>query len=146
MTRLLVWSLCASLLMIVAACKKELDFSADDYYRVRDFLRSRNCDTQCGQVAECEGMVVKLKGRIQAENVERETFSFFLEDEKSSNCHVSVQVDSLIATDVFDDILLAGSGAVKIEGLIEGHDEPGNLSCKRGFSLKLENREDLIFE
>lgn len=146
MTRLLVLFLSASLLMALAACKKDLDFTADDYYRVRDFLRSQNCDTECGQVADCEGIVVKLKGRINAENVERETFSFLLEDEKNSNCHVSVSVDSLIATDIFDDILLAGSGTVKIEGLIEGHDEPGNLKCKRGFSLKLENREDLVFE
>lgn len=135
-----------ALILVAGACKKELDLEVDAYYGVRQFLQSKNCDTKCGQVADCEGEIVGVKGKVNVDATEREALTFYLSDENHRNCDIEVRVDSLIATDVFDQLLLAGNTHARVKGLVEGFDQPGNLKCKRGFVLLLENEEDLLLD
>lgn len=135
-----------ALVFVAGACKKELDLEADAYYGVRQFLQSKNCDTKCGEVADCEGVMVGVKGKVNLDNAERDALTFRLSDENHRNCDIEVRVDSLIATDIFDQLILAGNTHARVKGMVEGYDQPGNIKCKRGFVLRLDNEEDLMLE
>lgn len=135
-----------ALALVAGACKKELDLEADAVYGVRQFLQSKNCDTKCGEVADCEGVEVKIKGKINLDSAVRDALTFRLSDENHHNCDLEVRVDSLIATDVFDRLILAGNTHAQVQGIVEGYDQPGNIKCKRGFVLRLQDEEDLLVE
>ena len=130
----------------LCSCQKELDLNRLEYYNVHDFLNSKNCNTKCGNRAECEGQLTRLKGFIDEFHTNRESNTFYLFDLNKSNVNIEVKVDSTISDFIFDFIQANSKSNFKIKGIIEGYDRPTNFTCTRGFIIHLLSEKDLEVE
>ena len=131
-------------LLIVSACKKDtLDFSSNTYFGIEEFYESENCDTECGEAADCEGKLVKLKGTLDENNINEDIHQFWILDSKKEKISIAVVVDTLISTQVFEKIAEWRGKEIKVIGIVVGDDAPTNFTCNRLFSLKLSAVEDV---
>ena len=122
-------------LLMMTSCKKELDLDSDNYYSVRDFEKSTNVQADCGEKADCEGKTVRLTGRIDGDNINRETHVFWLNDEDNSKFTIEIKVEPSISDAVFDMIETEGGKKAKVKGIAEGFDKPTNYQCEREIYL-----------
>jgi len=125
--------------LVLSGCKKDLDLTSNEYFGIKTFLKSENAKTKCGKKAKCEGKTIKLKGILDADNINKETSEFRLIDEKKDKYSIMVSVDTLIKTVVFDKLEGKGGLVFKVEGIVEGFDKNTNFSCDRGFIIKLDD-------
>jgi hypothetical protein len=45
--------------ILLISCEKDLlDFSSDTYFGIEEFLKSENCNAECGTAASCEGEII----------------------------------------------------------------------------------------
>ena len=132
------------LLLIFSACKKDtLDFSSNTYFGIEEFYESANCDTDCGEAADCEGKLVHLKGVLDENNMSEDVHHFSILDSEKEKISIFVDVDTLISAQVFDKIKEWGGKEIKVVGIVVGNDAPTNFTCERLFSLKLNALEDV---
>ena len=134
------------------ACQKTLDLEADTYYDIKEFLKSKNCETNCGTSAECEGKSVKLQGIYYEDygSISSAYCQYFVISDRKKNdysfkYHMQIHVDSSICLNV-NQLLQGRDGQLlKVEGIIIGHDEPDMAGCKRGFIMKLQDVNSIKF-
>lgn len=135
-----------AVLLSLTGCKKDLDLLSGEFFGVKEFLHSKNCDAKCGETAEAEGMVVALEGLFDESNVNEEQNQFYVLDARDDDSQIEVVVDPAISAEVFDLIRFRLTNDVGVRGEITGYDQPMNFSCKRGFILHLVSLEDLFVE
>jgi len=133
----------ALMLVVFISCNETLDLTSNTYFDVKQFLTSKNCETKCYQKADCEGVIVGLKGIPDDLNIMPETSTFYLNDIGSEKYSLEIKVDSLISPQVFDFLNKNTGKTIKVKGKIEGFDRPMNFKCERGFYLLLENEGDI---
>ena len=132
-------------LLILSSCKKDtLDFSSDTFFGIKDFLKSENCDTECGEAASCEGKIVHLQGILDENNINEYLQQFRVLDEKENKYSIAVSVDTTISLAVFEKIKNWGGKKIKISGKISGGDAPTNFTCDRIFTLTLSELKDVF--
>ncbi len=131
------------LLISFPACKKELDLDADIYYGIKEFYDSKNCKTDCGEQAPCEGRTVKLEGLIDASSIQADALKFSMKDKDTGRENIEIKVAQEISDKVFDSLIDQGGKTVRVKGLVKGFDMKTNFSCNRGFSILLEEFENL---
>ena len=146
MNKFKIFMLLSLLLLLLFGCKKELDFEADIYYHVKEFLLSKNCQTKCNIPAVAEGKTIKLQGFIDDFHVMEDLNNFQLFDKNNDNYSISVSVDSLISAAVFNKIRNSKTKNARIKGVVHGFDKPTNFTCERGFSIELKYESDFTIE
>ncbi len=131
--------------LVLFGCKKDfLDLTSTEYFGIKTFLKSENAKAKCGKKAKCEGKTIKLKGILDVNNINKETSEFWLIDETKDKYSIMVSVDTLIKTEVFDKLEGKGGLVFKVEGIVEGFDKNYNLSCRRGFIIKLDDDSKVL--
>ena len=119
-----------SILLIQTGCKKEnLDFGSDDYFGIKAVLKSDNCDADCGEIADCEGQQIKVKGKLDSSNINESDNQFYLIDEGNDDFRLEIKVDDLVNSDVFLKLNGNGENVFRVEGEMEGYDAPINATC-----------------
>ena len=131
---------------MASGCRKDLDLDSDTFFGVKELLKSKNCEADCGETASCEGKIVKIKGKIDENNINEDVSTFFILDEKDEDYSISVEVEASCKEETFDKIRTKGGHGIKIEAKIQGFDMPVNFSCSRGFVLKLEEADKITVE
>ncbi len=126
-----------SIVALLSSCKKKLDLNSSEHFGVKEFLSSKNCEADCGNVAACEGQTVKLIGVVVEDSKNTNNHSFQIVDENDSEYTIDVIVNTQIEAAVFALVTSLEGKKVKIEGIADGFDMPTNLNCERGISLKL---------
>lgn len=135
------------MIIFLSSCgKDELDFSNGDYYEVKDVIDSANCDADCGQIADCEGEVVMVRGKLDAGNINASNDQFYLIDANDEDKTMEVKVMEDISEAVFQKLLGNGGEIFKINGELEGFDAPTNLNCQRMFFLKVNDASHVEIE
>jgi len=135
-----------AILLFLTGCKKDLDLLSGQFFGVKEFLKSGNCDAKCGETADAEGETAPLKGVFDESNIDEEQNRFFVLDAKDDDFSIEVAVDPAISEEAFDLIRFRLTNDVRLRGVIEGYDQPANFNCKRGFILHLESLEDFFLE
>lgn len=102
------------------------------------------CDeTNCGEVAVCEGKKISVVGYIDQSNLTAE--KFFLNDSSNpsslkANLEVRFSGDTNTNQDIFNKFNALAknqNNPVTVSGIISGFDMPIMGTCKRGFNLNL---------
>lgn len=144
-----IYSLLVVMISVIG-CKKELDLNANIYYDIKEFLKSKNCKTDCWSQAPCEGEYARIKGKYYYDYSFCDSIdcpNFRISDSRKINYsfkyNLSVSVDSSISIEVYEFLKDKDGQEIKVRGIIEGHDEPGNLNCERGFILLLNDINDI---
>jgi hypothetical protein len=126
------------------ACKKEiLDLSSENYWKVKNVLKSQNCDTKCGVKAACEGEMLKVEGLLDEENIDTLNHSIYLLDEGNDKYKLKVMVDESAANDVFEKLVGNGGKMFLAEGIMEGYDAPMNFKCERKYLLHIYDSSEI---
>jgi hypothetical protein len=133
-------------LLALSACRKELELDPDTYYGVKELLRSANLQAQCGEPADAEGARVGVRGRTPEDYREPNGYRFFLLDIDNDDCRMEVQLDTVASSAVFAKLAASNGRPVRIRGVLKGYDQPGNLRCKRGHLLLVEQAGDVEVE
>lgn len=128
---------------INTSCSKKLLNIEANTYKVKELLKSENCDTDCGATADCEGKTVHVIGVLDEKNINEKTNQFFIYD-SDDDYQLEVIVNDDINEDVFN--LLEGNGdkTFTVSGIITGFDAPTNFSCDRLFTLKLSEIDAVV--
>lgn len=144
----LIFTLIAvAILFTIMSCKKDtLDFGSATYFGIKKVLKSENCDADCGETADCEGEMIKVKGKLDESNINVSDNQFYLIDEGDSDFRLEVQVDEMVNDDVFQKINGMGGEVFLAEGEMEGYDAPTNATCKRQFLLRVNDAEKVEME
>ena len=131
-------------IVLLSSCSKYLlDLSSDKYYNIKTFLKSENCDADCGTEASCEGKTVKLQGVIDVDNINKESNYFRIVDKNDIDFNIQIDVNQSINLQVFDKVAAFGSKLISVEGVANGFDAPTNYTCERLFNLTVNNPENL---
>lgn len=134
-------------LIVSTGCKKDkLDFDSGTYFGVKEVLKSENCDADCGTVADCEGEMIKVKGKLDESNINNEDHQFYLIDESKSDFQLEVKVDEAVSAAVFQKLTGMGGEVFKVEGEMEGYDGQTNATCKRQFLLRVDSADKVTME
>lgn len=128
---------------ITYSCNKKL-LNLESTYTVKELLKSANCNTECGESADCEGSQVHLQGVLDANNINKENKQFFLQDASNTDYSIEVIVAETINDAIFDKLEGNGGKLFEITAIIKGYDAPMNFSCDRYFQLELIDVDNLI--
>ena len=134
------------LLTAFGACRKELDLDPEEWYGVRELLRSANLHATCNNPSEAEGMRLGWRGKAPEDYREPNAYRFFLLDLDKEDCRIEVQLDTVASSEVFAKLATSNGRTVRVRGILEGYDQPGNRSCKRGYILRVEQSADVELE
>lgn len=125
------------LVFLGSSCTKELDLESDTFHAVKAFEKSSNAKADCGDMADCEGMLVRLEGKIDGDNINRDTRTFWLNDKETPKYTIEIRVEESISDAVFDVLEVSGGKVARVMGIAEGFDKPTNYTCEREIYLVL---------
>jgi hypothetical protein len=125
------------IILTLTSCSRPLlNFSTDKYFSIQELLNSKNCTVKCGEIASCEGKIIKLTGIIDEGNIFPETnrFRIYNKNKNKYSLFVSVTKDQI---NTFNFIQAHSEKTIKLIGKIKGFDRPMNFNCDKGFKLEL---------
>ena len=135
------------LLLLIIGCGQEtLDLSSNTYFGVKEVLTSMNCEANCGETADCEGVTIRVKGRLDDANINAFAHQFYLLDESQEKFTLEVKVDEAVSADVFQKLNDMGGEVFLVKGEMEGYDASTNCRCTRQFLLRVDEASDVEME
>ncbi len=135
------------LLLVSLGCNKEtLDLESDTYFNIKELLRSENCDATCGEVADCEGQELRIRGQLDESNLEQDIQQFYLIDDNDNDFRLEISVDAVINSSVYQKLSGNGGRVFRVEGEMQGYDAPTNATCNRMFNIQLRDPSKVNLE
>ncbi len=129
--------------ILFTACDEPLDFNNSQFYDVQDILESSNCTADCEEEADCENQRVKMIATIDASGISATEFQFVVQDRSTSTFEMEVKVDTVIAAELFANILDKGGEVARLQGRLGGEDGSSSSNCQRVIFMTIDDPADV---
>jgi hypothetical protein len=129
-------------ILLFISCREPLSFSSSNTYNIEEVLTAVNCEADCEEMADCEGIRANIIGTIDEANINAATNNFFMIDRFESQVDLEIRVDTMITAEVFSLISDKGGFNARITGLLQGEDGTGS-NCEREIYMILDDLASL---